>query len=293
MAAPACDGSLMFRCFLLLLALAFAPELSFAQADVRSRAAAVPAGVLGQTEIFVISLAGDGKQWLFSREAELAIAQFDARYASGPRSLLLANTPAPDLNAPIGSRQTVETAIAVMAEKMNRDEDILMLYLTSHGWKDGTIALSNGFQDLPPLSARDVDGWLRRAGISRSVIVVSACYAGSWASALADPGRIILMAARLDRSSFGCSDDRELTFFGEALFARSMSKGEALLPAFEKARVLIADWEAQGKLDPSQPQKSLGAALLPVWQKLEAQLGGPTSAVATRALSPKCKARTC
>jgi hypothetical protein len=286
----------MIRCLCYLLALLLLPVQGVAQADVRTRVAAMPAGVAGQIDLFVISLAGDGKQWLFSREAKLALERFDARYGSGARSLLLANTPTLDLNTPIASQVTVQTAIAAMAARMNRDEDILLLYLTSHGWKDGTIALSSGFEDLPPLSAQDVDGWLRQAGIVRSVIVVSACYSGSWAPALATPNRILLMAARPDRSSFGCSDERDLTFFGQALFAESMNRGEALLPAFENAKRLIADWEAQGKLNPSQPQRAIGAALLPVWLKLEAGLGAAAQVAATTApppLPPRCKRRTC
>jgi hypothetical protein len=284
----------MIRVVVCLLALWLWPASGFAQADVRARVAAIPAGVPGEVDLFVISLAGDGKQWLFSREAQLAIDRFDSRYGSGARSLLLANTPSPDLARPIGSQMTVQTAIAAMAERMDRDEDILLLYLTSHGWKDGSIALSTGIQDLPPLYARDVDRWLRAAGITRSVIIVSACYSGSWAPILSDPNRLLLMAARSDRTSFGCSDERELTFFGEALFAHSMTNREPLLPAFERAKILIADWEAQAKLDPSQPQRAFGAKLLPVWQRLEAGIGALTQTVATTAPPPpSCKRRTC
>jgi Peptidase C13 family len=280
----------------IVLMLLLLPLGVIAQEDVRARVAAMPAGTPGQTDLFLISLAGDGKQWVFNREARLAIVQFDARYASAPRSLLLSNQPKPDLTTPIASRLTVETAISAMAEKMNRDEDILLLYLTSHGWKDGTVALSNGSNDLPPLSARDVDGWLRQANITHSVIVISACYSGSWAKPLQNPNRIILMAARRDRSSFGCSDDREFTFFGQALFVDGLRQGLALLPAFEQAKKVITGWESQGKLDPSEPQSALGARLLPVWQKLEATRGRVLESVAATSSTPPvphCKSKGC
>jgi hypothetical protein len=283
-----------------LLALTFIMALSLvgaaAQEDVRARVVAMPTGTPGLTDIFVISLAGDGKQWVFNREARLAIAQFDGRYATAPRSLLLANQPKPDLTTPIASRLTLQTAITAMAPRMNRDEDILLLFLTSHGWKDGTIALSNGTNDLPPLSARDIDDWLKAAGISRSIIIVSACYSGSWAGPLQNPNRIILMAARQDRTSFGCSDDRELTFFGQALLAENMRQGLPLLPAFEAAKKLITRWEAQGKLTPSEPQRSLGMKLLPIWQKLESGLGAPVQSVSADTgvpTLPRCKLKRC
>jgi Peptidase C13 family len=271
-----------------------------AQVDVRARVAAMPAGTSGLVDIFVISLAGDGKQSVFNREAQLAIAQLDARYATAPRSLLLANQPKPDLATPIASRLTMQTAITAMAERMNRDEDILLLFLTSHGWKDATVALSNGTDDLPALSALDVDTWLKAAGISRSIIIVSACYSGSWAEPLQNPNRILLMAARQDRSSFGCSDDRELTFFGEALLAQNMRRGLPLLPAFEAAKKLITTWEARDKLTASLPQRALGANLLPVWQKLEDSIGGPVqspvrsvAAEKTMPATPHCKLKHC
>jgi hypothetical protein len=286
----------MVRLIAFTLFLAVSLGSAAAQDDVRSRVAAMPAGTLGQTDLFVIALAGDGKQWVFNREARLAIAQLDARYATAPRSLLLANQPKPDLTTPIASRLTVETAITAMAQRMNRDEDILMLFLTSHGWKDGTLALSNGTNDLPPLSASDLDSWLKAASITRSIIIISACYSGSWAASMQNPHRILLMAARKDRSSFGCSDDRELTFFGQALLAESMRKGLPLLPAFEQAKNVIAAWEATAKLAPSEPQRAIGAKLLPVWQKLEAAHGSPAPSLAGASDAPpnrSCKPNRC
>ncbi len=266
-------ASAMFRILSFWLMLALLPRPALAQEDVLARVAAMPAGSPGKTDLFVMSLAGDGKQWVFNREARLAIAQFDRRYASASRSLLLSNQPKADINTPIASRLTVETGIKAIAARMNRDEDILLLYLSSHGYQDGAVALSSNTNDLPPLTAGDVDSWLRDAGIMRSIIIVSACFSGSWAQPLQNPHRIILMAARQDRSSFGCSDDRELTFFGQALFPESMGKGLALLPAFDQAKKLIAVWETKGRLIPSEPQQSLGSKILPHLQKLESDMG--------------------
>jgi hypothetical protein len=286
----------MFKLIALVLILTLGQMPAAAQEDVRTRINAMPTGIVGQTDLFVIALAGDGKQWVFNREARLAISQLDARYATASRSLLLANQPKPDFTTPIASRLTMQTAITAMAQRMNRDEDILLLFLTSHGAKNGTIALSNGTDDLPPLSALDVDSWLKTAGITRSIIIISACYSGSWVTPLQNPNRILLMAARKDRTSFGCSDDRELTFFGQALLAESMRKGLALLPAFEEAKSVIAEWEATAKLDPSQPQRVLGAKLLPVWQKLEAARSAAAPSVATVSEAPtipSCKTKRC
>ena len=258
----------MLRWLLFLFVLMAAPAVQ-AQEDVLRRVADLKPGEPGRVDVFAIGLAGDGKQWVFNREARRALMRFDQRYATLSRTLLLSNQPAPDLRTPVASRLTLKAAIDAIATRMDRGEDVLLLFLTSHGWKDGSIALSNGVNDLPPITAPILDQWLKDAGIQRSVIVISACYAGSWAPSLANPDRIILMAARLDRTSFGCSDDREYTFFGDALLEHGLGKGLPLIAAFERARSVISGWEKDNELEPSEPQISIGTRIRPIWQAVE------------------------
>jgi Peptidase C13 family len=260
----------MLRWLLILCALLAAP-LVRAQEDVLRRAAELPQGEPGKVDVFALSLAGDGKQWVFGREARRALMRFDQRYASLSRSLLLSNQPAPDLRTPIASRLTLKAAIDAIAARMDKDEDVLMLFLTSHGWKDGSISISNGVNELPPITASLVNQWLASAGIRRTVVVISACYAGSWAGPLANPDRIIMMAARSDRTSFGCSDDREYTFFGDALLEHGLGQGLPLIAAFDRARSVIGGWEKDNELEPSEPQIVIGARIKPVWQAIEAR----------------------
>ncbi len=86
---------------------------------------------------------------------------------------------------------------------------MLFLSLSSHGSKDGEISVRNGMLALNDLSASDLAAALRESGIKWKVIVVSACYAGKFIEPLRDDNTIIIAAAAADRTSFGCSDDRE------------------------------------------------------------------------------------
>jgi Peptidase C13 family len=110
---------------------------------------------------------------------------------------------------------------------------------------------------------------LQRSGIKNSVIVLSACHSGSFLPALADPTTLVIAAARADRSSFGCEDRRQWTYFGEAYFDRALRAEPSFVRAFERARDLIASWEAKAKLEPSLPQIAGGERLGPALAAIE------------------------
>ena len=101
---------------------------------------------------------------------------------------------------------------------MNRDEDVLFLALSSHGSRDSTIAVSNTGMTEQGLSARTLAELLEESGIKWRVIVVSACFSGAFVKPLSDDHTIVITAASKSRSSFGCSDQRDLTYFGEAFY---------------------------------------------------------------------------
>ena len=57
---------------------------------------------------------------------------------------------------------------------------------------------------------------------------------------------------------FGCSDERDLTYFGEALFREALPASSSLLDAFTRTQRIIAKREEEEGLDPSQPQIYIG-----------------------------------
>ena len=73
------------------------------------------------------------------------------------------------------------------------------------------------------MNLRQIDPfWLKSAldksGIRWRVIVVSACYSGTFINALKDPYTMIITASKADKASFGCTDDADMTYFGRAFF---------------------------------------------------------------------------
>ena len=70
---------------------------------------------------------------------------------------------------------------------------------------------------------------------------------------------LIVTAASSSKTSFGCQADNDWTFFGDALVNHALRKPQPLAAAADEAVKTIAGWEREGKLEPSDPQVSIGA----------------------------------
>lgn len=137
--------------------------------------------------------------------------------------------------------------------------------ISSHGSEDPSIAVENSDLPLNDVSDEDLADALRESGIRWRVIIISACYAGGFIEALRDPQTIVITAAAADRTSFGCSNDRDLTYFGEAFYRDALPEAKSLREAFETAKAAIAARERAEHITPSNPQAYFGA-------KIEAKL---------------------
>ena len=87
---------------------------------------------------------------------------------------------------------------------------------------------------------------------------------------LKNPDTMIITAARADRSSFGCGEQSELTWFGHAFLVDALNKTGDFRQAFQLARTQVAAWEKRDNYEPSEPQISTGggiAAELAKWRK--------------------------
>ena len=86
--------------------------------------------------------------------------------------------------------------------------------------------------------------------------------------ALQHPTTLVMTASRADRASFGCENENDWTFFGNALFNNGLRTTTSLLDAFSAAKELIAGWEAKEKFKPSEPQIYVGEGIRPVLDRL-------------------------
>jgi hypothetical protein len=223
--------------------------------------AGLKAGRAGQPQLFFVSFAGWGPQAVFKREAMAVRDLFDARFGTKGRSLVLINH-ASTLDAiPLASTSNLDQALQRIGGVMSKDDDVLFLFLTSHGKKD--MFAVEPPAGLPPddITPASLKGLLDRSGIKHRVIVLSACHSGSFIPALADASTLVIAAAHADRTSFGCEDKREWTYFGDAFFNQALRKERSFERAFGQAKRTIARWEAEQKLAQSLPQIAGGEAL--------------------------------
>lgn len=193
--------------------------------------------------LYLLAVAGDGSQEVFRREVDFVRKQFEDRFATQGHSVVLVNSRNTVGSSPLATVTSIRESVAAIAAKMNKDRDILFLYVTSHGSREGTISLGLDGMRLPDLGRSELASMLKESGIRWKVVVLSACYAGSFMEPLKDPGTLIVAAARADRRSFGCADENDFTYFGRAFFKESLPSAESFEDAFAKATTLIRQWE--------------------------------------------------
>jgi hypothetical protein len=249
-------------------------------ARINADIAALAPREAGRANVFFVGFAGFGAQSVFADEISLAAKRVDERYGAAHRSVLLVNDERDSLKYPLASGPSLRHALNALSQRMNVEEDVLFLALSSHGSEEGTVSVASELGIWRDLGATDLADMLRESGIRWRVIVVSACYAGAFVEPLRNDNTIILTAAAADRTSFGCSDDNDLTYFGEAFYRDALPKATSLRAAFDTARAAILEREKQEGVTPSNPQAYFGAAIEQKLATMEAggsplrQLGG-------------------
>jgi Peptidase C13 family len=220
-----------------------------------ARVQRAPAGAPG---VYFVGFAGDGDPAVFRREALFAGERFGERFGTSERSVLLINDIDDRNSWPLASVSGLAQTLRVLAaSRMNPDEDVLVLFLTSHGSQDG-LEVANGSLPLAQLAPGDLRQALDASGIRWRVLVVSACYAGVFIDELKTDTTAIITAADAAHSSFGCDEDRDLTWFGEAFLKDSLPGSASLQEAFRKAAALIKRREDAEHETHSNPQLYVG-----------------------------------
>lgn len=210
---------------------------------------------------FFVGFAGMGEQRVFAGEIDLADRVIAQKFATTGRAIRLVNDRR-DLDAhPLASPTALRYTLNGLAQKMDRERDVLFLALSSHGSDDASLSVSNANLPLNDLTAAELADALRESGIKWRVIIVSACYAGTFIEPLRDDYTIVIAAAAADRTSFGCSDDRDLTYFGEAFYRDSLPTAANLRGAFENAKRLIGEREKAEDKTASNPEAHFGTAI--------------------------------
>lgn len=237
---------------------------------VRDALAKLTPRVAGKPNLYLVAFAGDAGEDVFRNEAEYAAKLAASRFGATAHSVVLENNPATLATTPLASWSNLESVLDGVAKAMRPDQDILMLYLTTHGSEDHTLLVDMDPLPLDQIGAADLAGILAKRPFKWKVVVVNACYSGGFVPPVHGPGTLVLTAARSDRSSFGCGSDSDATYFGKAWLIDALNRTPDFVAAFAQAKAEIASWETQGKLTPSEPQIDIGdgiTAQLAVWRK--------------------------
>ena len=159
-----------------------------------------------------------------------------------------------------GDSQTIANSLWDLS---NRTSGGCLIYMSSHGEPDGMI-LGDGV-----LAPDKFDTMVTNAcGGRPTVIVISACFSGVFVPVVKGPDRMVMTAARPDRTSFGCGSGVREPYFDDCFVHQAMQTHD--FPALANGtRACVAAMEKKtGASPPSEPQIAIGAQVtgeLPNW----------------------------
>jgi hypothetical protein len=240
----------------------------------------------GVTDLYFVGFAPYGRQDVFRKDVEAAQDVMDRHWGTQGRSLVLLNSPDTLLTTPFATITNLRETLNEIGAAIDPEDDVVMVYLASHGSRDNHL-----LADLPPLklvelSPPGLKQLLDDAGIKWRIVVVSACYSGGFVEPLKDEHTLIITASQTGRTSFGCGEDSAATFFGEAFFQKGMVTTDSLAAAFDIAKAEVAAREKSGGFTPpSDPQWWAGQAIADKLSSL--RKGGTTGGVITRWRAPR------
>ena len=220
-------------------------------------------------ELYTLTLGGDGKQSVFLRESDYVANMLTSRFGAFGQ-IRLVNHRDHLVDRPMATRENMRRAAVTLAERSG-PEDLIFIYLTSHGTSEHELVLDQPRMELADLPADELAAVLAPLKNRDKVIVISACYSGGFIPALKDERTLIMTASRADRVSFGCSEEANFTYFGDALFAQALNQTDDLEQAFKLARATVAERELADGFEASEPQIWAPKTVLSHWQLLRKQ----------------------
>lgn len=244
------------------------------QALMEKTMAAIARERPGVTDVYGLVFAPYASEDVFLRESTMVSRVLAERFDAEGRVVHLVNHATTTQTHPWATTLNLQRAIDAIAQRMDRNNDLLVVYMTSHGASDFKLAAAHWPLQVPPLSPGELREALDTAGIRHRVIAISACYSGGWIDALAGDTTLVMTAADATHTSYGCGRLSELTFFGRAMFDEQLRKTHSFEQAFARAVPLIKQREIDAGKDDgfSNPQIQVGVGISPLLRGLEKRL---------------------
>ncbi|MCC7485557.1 MAG: hypothetical protein IT529_11300 [Burkholderiales bacterium] len=247
----------------------------YAQHDALARAlAALEPERPGVADLYVVAAGFYAREDVFMKDVRMIERLFRERFDAGGRTVSLINNPAALPDHPVASLTSLAATLRHVGELMNPEEDVLVLYLSSHGSGDHKLAVDFWPLRLEAIDPPAVKRVLDESGIRWRVVVVSACYSGGFIEPLADERTLVITASSATRQSFGCGVDSDSTFLARALFDEALRRTRSFEAAFEIARRSIAVRERERNYAPSEPRIHVGAEIRAKLAAIERRIGG-------------------
>lgn len=230
---------------------------------VRAAEDALAMSTTTKPQMYFVGMAAWAHQDVFGREVRAARQLFDDRFDTRGRSVVLSNDPSTMDTLPLATNANLRHVLRFVASRMNREQDMLFLFVTSHGSSSGVALGLPRSGDLPEtiLTPDALRTMLDEAGIKWRILVISGCRSRVFASALQNEYSLVATAAAPHRHSFGCASGRDYTEYGRALFAEAFVQEPNMVSAFSRAHELVELREKARGDPPSRPQLSVGSAV--------------------------------
>jgi hypothetical protein len=209
----------------------------------------------GVVDLYVVTFGGDAQEDVFRNEAEYAARLFEQRFDAAGRTVVLANNTSTLASTPLATWSGLHRVLDGVARTMDPAEDILLLYVTTHGAEEHQLLVDLDPLPLNQIAPQDLAEALKtQPAIRWKVLVVNACYSGGFIDAVRDDSTMVLTSARADRTSFGCGSEADITYFGKAFLAEALNRTTSLRDAFAIASGMLAEWETADQVEHSEPQ---------------------------------------
>jgi hypothetical protein len=204
-----------------------------------------------------VLVAGDGRLPVFDNAVQGVEARLRAAGAGGradiQRLSAAGDTLDRDARIRLASRANILAVVAAMKPAPGQG---CFVFATSHGgqWRGLWLAANQEYLTPDALDLALSAG----CGEAPTVVVMSGCYTGIFARPpMTRPNRIVLTAARSDRTSFGCGAGRTYTAYDKCLLD-ALDKGGTWPVAYGLIERCVLAEERRSDVAPSGPQAWFG-----------------------------------
>lgn len=225
------------------------------------------------TDLYFIGVAPYSTEEVFMNETTYVRNLFDLQFDTFGRSLLLINNSKTSGLYPVATIRNMEKAFQKIGGLVDPEQDMVVLFITSHGDKGKGIRLkSEGVENITLsrkyLDADTIRHFFDDNNIKWRIIILSACFSGGLIETLKNEYSLIITSASSENPSFGCGHHGDFTQFGKTFFSHNLNGNPDFISAFEATEKAIGRLERELKIGASNPQIHAGNKIRPLLDRL-------------------------